>query len=157
MPESDISKCFFVPGCCHTLNPALVLWNVLNVNWLLDASSMDSELTGMAILLAGYAESQAITGLFLSMSALFLSWPLSSLFSRCGAEQGWYHCCQNWQTVFPSQGHMNRYSLGPGSTLPCSRAESNYLLALSLNMLYSRRNDQEHRYWLALTLSFLNL
>ena len=34
---------------------------------------MDSKLTGVVMLLAEYAESQAITGLFLSMSALFLS------------------------------------------------------------------------------------
>lgn len=53
------------------LHLAVVLSNVLNLNWLLQAKSMDSSLTGVLMLSAEYAESRAITGLFLSMSALF--------------------------------------------------------------------------------------
>lgn len=106
--ECTQSKFDFSVPACHHIHRVLVLSDVLCLNFLLEARSIDSKLTGMVMLLAGYAESGAITGLILSTSALFLSWPLSSLLSCCGAEQGWYHCCQHKQAAFPSQGHMNR-------------------------------------------------
>lgn len=72
VPITAIYNCFSV-AVIH-FNPTLVLWCLLlNLNWLLIAKSVDSDLTGMVVLLAEYAESQAITGLILCMSALFLS------------------------------------------------------------------------------------